>query len=70
MNFKVVERKSVKGEPILYFYSEEKYLGGVFFGDVASCEAFKDVLVFGTSDRVAIHGFEFVEGAPQQKSVS
>jgi hypothetical protein len=41
---RVVERRSVKGTPVLYLYNGQKYLGSLFFADVDSCTEFKILL--------------------------
>lgn len=61
--FKVVERKSVKGTPVLYVYAGAKYLGSLMFADESTCDDFKLTLEVGGD-------VSFVEGPDLQGSVS
>lgn len=64
MILKIVHRKSVKGTPVLYLYSEQKYLGSLFFADDETCRSLLATLTSHGG------GGEYVLGPDQQQSVS
>lgn len=47
LNLKVIERKAVRGNPTLYFYTGRKYLGCLFFEDQNSADEFRLTLEAG-----------------------
>lgn len=70
--FKLVERKSVKGAPILYLYGQ-KYMASIFCADQAEADIIRTALARGFD---GLHGnmlgatIEITEGEPHAERTS
>lgn len=67
MNLKIVKRKNVHGNTVLYFYIGPKYLGALFFDDSdISADAFVACLYGDQGDTI----IEEIDGPMFKASVS